>query len=112
MSDEREKVDAAQFESGLAPLLAKWEDANVQRVYSILNDELEHKSDEEHWEGYCARWIVGELIDPLNAEIERLEGLLREIAAIPNSLSGDDWDEIEKARAIANSAFEAAVTGE
>jgi len=60
------------------PKLAEWEDANVQRVYQILNDDLLEKSQEEHWEGYCARWIVGELIEPAFEEIRRLKELLRE----------------------------------
>lgn len=56
---------------GLPPL-ADWEDADVQRVYAILNDDLAHKPAEEHWEGYCARWIVGELIKPERAKMAAL----------------------------------------
>lgn len=52
-----------------APELAKWENANVKRIYEILCDDMRHKRPEEHWEGYCARWIVAEIVLPLEKAI-------------------------------------------
>lgn len=39
--------------------LAEWDDQDVQRIYEILCDSSSRRPSEEHWEGYCARWIVG-----------------------------------------------------
>lgn len=44
---------------------------------------------------------TAELVD----EIKRLRTALREIADIPNYLTGSDWDEIEEAREIASAAL-------
>lgn len=46
-------------------------------------------------------------IDRLLAANAALEVALKRISAIPNSMSGGDWCEIEEARAIADAALSA-----
>lgn len=78
--------------------LEEWENADVQRIYAILCDDLEHKPKDEHWEGYCARWIAGELISPLRAELlaarkdlERLRTIVDKVASIHDGRPHNKW---------------------
>lgn len=65
-----------------APKLAAWEDSDVQRLYEIFcADDLEHKPDDEHWEGYCSRWAVQSIVDPYRAKIAELERQMSELRA-------------------------------
>lgn len=47
----------------------------------------------------------GDFTNRVVKDAVRLEKALREIILIPNSLTGGDWDEIEKAREIARAAL-------
>jgi hypothetical protein len=49
--------------------------------------------------------IIVNLLAAKDAEIARLKAALRKIAAIENEQFGHDWEEIDKARDIANAAL-------
>ncbi len=48
---------------------------------------------------------LSDLEHELEGRIAKLEKALRDIAAIENEMIGGDWEEIEKARQIANTAL-------
>lgn len=63
------------------PKLAEWEDERVQLAYRILCDNLANKPGDEHWEGYCARWIVGELVDRTARVSRAFESVVKALKA-------------------------------